>query len=39
MEFAIFSAGRATTHVTDQFISSVKIGPLYVGEVKCNDTL
>ena len=39
MEFAIFSPGRATTRMTDQFISSVKICPLHIREVKCNVTL
>ncbi len=39
MEFAIFSTGRATTCMTDQFISSVKICTLHIRKVKCNVTL
>lgn len=36
MEFAIFSAA---TCMSDQFISSVKICPLHIREVKCNVSL
>lgn len=39
MEFAIFSPGRATTCMTNQFISSVKICTLHIREVKCNVSL
>lgn len=39
MEFAIFSPGRATTCMTNQFISSVKICTLHIRKVKCNVSL